>query len=89
MWLGRGAALQRKTAIFQLMPSVKFESNGRSSYDHECSYCDAISFNDARLHELAPILINRTSAKYYIDWDQLAVKSKAPPQGRRFRWMAM
>jgi hypothetical protein len=46
-----------KTAIFQLMPSLKFESNGGSSYDNECSYCDAVSFDDARLHELAPILI--------------------------------
>jgi hypothetical protein len=44
------------------MPSIKFESNGGSSYDNECSYRDAAmvrrSFNDVRLHELAtPILI--------------------------------
>jgi hypothetical protein len=46
------------------MPSVKFESNGGSSYDNECSYCDAVSFNDARLHELAPILIIALQLKY-------------------------
>jgi hypothetical protein len=56
--------LQRKTAIFQLMPSVKFESNGGSGYDHECSYCDAVSFNGARLHELSPILIIALQLKY-------------------------
>jgi hypothetical protein len=53
------------------MPSVKFESNGGSSYDHECSYCDAVSFNDARFHELAPILIIALQLEYYIDQDQL------------------
>jgi hypothetical protein len=75
---GAKQRLQRKTAIFQLMPSIKFESNGGSSYDNECSYRDAAmvrrSFNDVRLHELAPSHLNyRTSAKYYIDRDQLAV----------------
>jgi hypothetical protein len=53
------------------MPSVKFESNGGSSHDNECSYCDAVSFNDARFHELAPILIIALQLKYYIDQGQL------------------
>jgi len=74
MWLGAKRHLQRKTAIFQFMPSVKFESNGGSSYDNECSYCDAVSFNDARFHELAPILIIALQLKYYIDQGQLAVE---------------
>jgi hypothetical protein len=39
------------------MPRKKFDGNGGSSYDHECSYRDAVSLKDARLHELAPILI--------------------------------
>jgi hypothetical protein len=75
---GAKQRLQRKTAIFQLMPSIKFESNGGSSYDNECSYRDAAmvrrSFNDVRLHELTRSHLNyRTSAKYYIDRDQFAV----------------
>jgi len=58
------------------MPSVKFESNGGSSYDNECSYGDAAMVRSSfvRLHELARSHFNhRTSAKYYIDRDQLAV----------------
>ena len=48
------------------MPSVKFESNGGSRYDNECSYCDAVSFNHARFHELAPILMIALQLEYYI-----------------------
>jgi hypothetical protein len=54
------------------MPSVKFESNGGGSYDNECSYCGAVSFNDARLHELAPILLIALQLKL-LHQDQLAV----------------
>jgi hypothetical protein len=84
---GAKQRLQRKTAIFQLMPSVKFESNGGSSYDNECSYCDAAIARSSfvRLHKLARSHVDhRTSAKYFIDRDQLAVKSKARRKGGAF-----
>ena len=80
--------LQRKPAIFQLMPSVEFESNGGSSYDHECSYCDAaiVRSSFVRLHELARFHLNhRTSAKYSIDRDQLAVGRNSQMQREAFR----
>jgi hypothetical protein len=58
------------------MPSVKFESNGGSSYDNECSYCDAVSFDDARSHKLAPILIIALQLKYYQDQTRGEIPSR-------------